>query len=115
MSAPRQKSGPAGNSATFFSASGLMTSVCCAIAVDGSAHSPDARTATTAIRIRFMGTPRWFSLTSGIFNIRNRQKLSFARFHSITLSALEQKRSARFYSGIQVDEDAAGKDNEPST
>jgi iron complex outermembrane recepter protein len=30
---------------------------------------------------------------------------------SITLSALEQKRSARFYSGIQVDEDAAGYPN----
>src|SRR5674476_341744 len=40
----RQNSGPAGNSATFFSASGLMTSGCCAIAVDGNDDNADAKT-----------------------------------------------------------------------
>src|SRR6266581_4692348 len=53
----RQKSGPDGSSVTFFSDSALMTSACCAIAVDGNAHNPDARTTIVATRIRFMGTP----------------------------------------------------------
>src|SRR3990172_9097400 len=57
----RQKTGPAGNSATFFSASGLMRSGCCAIAVDGNDHNPDAKTRIVAMRIRFMWTPPWFT------------------------------------------------------
>ena len=37
----RQKSGPAGNSSTFFSASGFATSDCWAIAVGCNGHNPD--------------------------------------------------------------------------
>jgi hypothetical protein len=50
-----QKSGPAGNSATSFSASGLITSFCCAIAVDGKNHNPDAKITIILIRKRFIG------------------------------------------------------------
>src|SRR6266404_3011066 len=46
----RQKSGPAGNSATFFSANGLTTSTCCAIADDGNKHSTDAKNAIREMR-----------------------------------------------------------------
>src|SRR4029078_1907341 len=55
-----QTSGAGGNSVTFFSASGLMTSAGCAVAAHGTMNSADAKITATPVGNRFIGTsPRY--------------------------------------------------------
>ena len=58
----RQKSGSAGNSSTFFSASGFATRDCWAIAVECDDHNPDAKTTIRSMRTRFIRTPPSFTI-----------------------------------------------------
>ena len=55
----RQKSGPAGKSWSFFSASGLMTSGGCPIATADNNHDAHPNTRTGTIRVRLMWAPHW--------------------------------------------------------
>jgi hypothetical protein len=52
-----QKSGPAGNSVTFISASGLMTGACCATAADCDSSISAATTTRMLISISFTAIP----------------------------------------------------------